>query len=101
MIYLLLTQNTPDIPSLSYGWLFAKMILAMIVIIALALVTLKYLLPRMIKLRQNPNSKIAILDYHSLEPRRSIYVLQIENQKVAVGVTEHGINKICDLEVSP
>ncbi len=100
MIYLLLTQTSSDLPSISYGWLFAKMILAMIVIIALALVTLKYLLPRMIRLRQNGNSKITILDYQCLEPRRSVYILQIENKKVAVGVTENGISKICDLEAA-
>lgn len=98
MIPLLLTQSAPELSEISYGWMFAKMMVAMIVIIALALVTIKYALPKMMRLRQNPNSRIKVLDYQPLEPRKSIYIVEIDKRRVAIGVTEHGIQPICELE---
>jgi len=83
---------------ITFGWLFAKMIIAMIVIIILAFLTIKYVLPKIVRLRQKSDSSIQILDFQPIEQRKSIYLLKIENKKIAIGVTDHSVAKLCEWE---
>jgi len=84
------------IEEISYDWLFAKTILIMIVIIVLAFGILKYVLPRFVKMRRKSGSTIQVLDYQPLEQRKSVYLVQINDKKIAIGVTEHSIAKLCE-----
>jgi flagellar biogenesis protein FliO len=84
--------------SVSFAPLFFKTILVTIFILVLAVLAIRYLVPRMNLLRRNKDSNIQILDYQSLDQRKAVYILKIENKKVAVGVTDHTVSKICDLE---
>jgi len=83
---------------ITYGWLFAKTIIIMIVIIALAFISIKYILPLFVKMRRKTDSNIQILDFQPLEQRKTLYVVKIENKKVAVAVSEHSICKLCEWE---
>lgn len=82
----------------SFGVLFVKTIVATVVVIALALLTIKFLVPKLRNLRRNKNSRIQILDYQALEPRKGIYIVDIAGKKTAIGVSENTIAKICDVE---
>ena len=82
---------------ISFGWLFVRTISAMIVVIALAIVGIKYFMPKLLQARRRAGSKIEVLDYQPLEQRKSVYIVKIEDKKVALGVSEYGVNKICDL----
>lgn len=84
--------------NLSYGWLFAKTVIAMIVIIALAFFSIRYVLPRFVRARQKSGSSIQVVDFQPLEQRKSIYLLKIENKKVAVAVSDQSIAKLCEWE---
>lgn len=88
---------TPDPQQLSYAGLFLKMVLACVVVIALAIGALKYVLPFLVRAKRNQKSAIQILDVQSLEHKKAIYIVQIEDKRVAIGVTEQTITKICDL----
>ncbi len=81
----------------SYGFLLFKMVAASVVVVLLAIVTLKYLLPLLMRRGRGAKSSIQVLDYQSLQPKKAIYIVQIEEKKIAVGVTEHSITKICEL----
>lgn len=81
----------------SFGWLFARTVVAMIAVIGLAIWGLKYVLPKILQVKRRAASKIEVLDYQPLESRKSIYIVKIEDKKVAIGVSEHNVNKICDL----
>lgn len=94
MVFLL--DQTPAMAS--FGVLFAKTIVATVVVIALALLTIKFLVPKLRNLRRNKNSRIQILDYQALEPRKGIYIVDIAGKKTAIGVSENTIAKICDVE---
>lgn len=96
MIFLL--DQTPAMAS--FGVLFAKTIVATVVVIALALLTIKFLVPKLRNLRRNKNSRIQILDYQALEPRKGIYIVDIAGKKIAIGVAENMIAKICDVTES-
>lgn len=84
--------------NLSYGWLFAKTVVAMIVIIALAFFSIKYVLPRFVRARRKSGSNIQILDFQPLEQRKSVYLLKIKNKKVAVAVSDQAFAKLCEWE---
>lgn len=93
----ILAQATPEAP-LSFGMLFVQTIAVTIFIVALAIVAIRYLAPRLNGLRRNKDSKIQVLDFQALDARKAIYIVRIEGKRVAVGVTEQQITKICDLE---
>lgn len=84
--------------SVSFGAAFVKMMAAMILIIALAFVMIKIVLPLFMKMRRKSDSKIQVLDFQPLEPRKNIYLLRIEDKKVAVGVSENSVTKLCEWE---
>ncbi len=87
----LIAQAVAEPEGISYGASFAKMIAAMIFIIALAFVVLKFLLPKIVTMRRNRDSEIEVLDYQPLEPRKGVYLIKIADKKIAVGVTDHAI----------
>lgn len=93
----ILAQVSPEAP-LSFGMLFVQTIAVTIFIVALAIVAIRYLAPRLNGLRRNKDSKIQVLDFQALDARKAIYIVCIENKRVAVGVTDQQITKICDLE---
>lgn len=84
--------------SLSFAPLFLKTVIATILILILAIVAIRYLIPRLTGHRRNQNSTIKVLDAQPLDARKMIYIVSIENKKVALGVTEHQVTKLCDLE---
>jgi flagellar biogenesis protein FliO len=96
-MHLLLSQ-IQDVEPISYGFLFAKMVIAMVVIIAAAFLCIKFILPRFTQVRRKKHSDIQILDYQPLEARKSIYLIRIEDKKVALGVTDHSIAKLAEWE---
>ena len=81
----------------SYGYLVLKMITASSVVIGLAVLILKYVLPKVAAGRVNKKSAIQILDFQAIDSQKAIYILQIEGKRVVVGATEHSITKIMDL----
>jgi flagellar biosynthetic protein FliO len=94
---MLIAQISSLTEPVSFGWLFARTIVAMIVVIVLAIWGLKYILPKILQAKRRAGSKIEVLDYQPLEARKSVYIIKIEDKKVAIGVSEHNVNKICDL----
>lgn len=93
-MFILAEAPTTD---MSFAPLFIKMVLASIAVIVLAFVALKYLLPYLTRVRHNSKSSIQILEHQLLSPRRSLYIVEIEGKKIALGATDQTITKICDL----
>lgn len=85
--------------AVSYGVSFAKMLMAMVFIICLAFFVLKYLLPKMTIARRNRDSQIKVLDYQPLEARKGIYLIQIHDRKLAVGVCDNSMSPLCEWRI--
>ncbi len=94
---MILAQTATPV-DLSYGWLFAKTIGAMIVIIALAFVSIRYVLPLFMKLRRKSDSQIQVLDMQLIEPHKSVYLLKVRNKTVALATSEHAVAKLAEWE---
>lgn len=84
------------VQEISYEWLFAKTLLVMVVIIALAFVTIRYILPGLMKTRRKGGSRIEVLDFQALAARKQIYLVRIEDKKIALAVSEHGVAKLSE-----
>lgn len=87
--------------TVSFGAMFAKTMVALVIIIALAFLVIKFLIPKMLQIRRKSGSVIQVLDFQPLEPRKSIYVVRIEDKKIAVGVSEQSVTKLCEWEYKP
>lgn len=83
---------------LSFGWLFVKTIIAMVVVILLALWGIRHWMPRLHGLRPRPDSVIHILERFGLEPRKALYIIKVGKKQMLLGVSENQISKLADLD---
>lgn len=95
-----LIASSQDAVGMSYGWAAAKMLIAMVVIIGLAFATIRYLLPHLNVVKRNKSSLIQVLDVQPIAQRKAVYLLKIDNKKLAVGVSEHNMTKLCEWDVT-
>lgn len=93
----LILQSVPQIPvDTSLGWLFFKTVFAMVVVIALAFLSIRYLIPRLNRFRGVTAGEIDIIGYRQLDARKAIYILKLRDREVAVGVTEHSMTPLTE-----
>ena len=83
---------------ISFGWLFVKTIIAMVIVIGLAFVVLRYVLPRFQGAHRFSNSRIKILERFGLEPRKGLYIVKVGGKTALIGTSDHAVNKLMDLE---
>jgi flagellar biosynthetic protein FliO len=84
---------------MSFGWLLLKTILALSLILALAVLFIKYLLPRLSLTRVGgAQGKIKVIERLPIDARRSLMIIEVENKKILIGVAEGGFTHIRDLD---
>jgi flagellar biogenesis protein FliO len=103
MIFFLLAQvqtssNPFDDANTSLGWLFVKTLIAMVIVIALAFICIRYLLPRLQMAKQRGKSRIQIIERIGLEPRKALYIIKVGNKAAVVGSSDHNLSKLIDLD---
>jgi flagellar biosynthetic protein FliO len=93
------TAEQFGVPSVDFTWLFLKTVLAMVVVIALAVIVLRFVLPR-VSLGRAPKggSGMQLLERFPLDSKRMLYILQVEGRRLLLGASEHQVNLITELE---
>jgi flagellar biogenesis protein FliO len=87
--------------SVDFTALFLKMIVAMIFVIALALVLIRYVLPRLSFSRvKAQGSAIQILDRIPLDAKNYLCILEVEGRRLLIGVSESRIGMVAELGLS-
>ncbi|MCE9625821.1 MAG: flagellar biosynthetic protein FliO [Deltaproteobacteria bacterium] len=85
--------------SLDFTWLFLKMVFAMIFVIGLAIVIIRFIIPKLTYNRgASARSDLKIVDRVPLDNRKSLYVLQVEGRRLLVGASEHYVGLIAELQ---
>ncbi len=85
--------------SVDFSWLFLKMIFAMVVVIALAVLLLRYVLPRITLSRsKGVRTDLQVLDRIPLDAKKALYVLQIEGRRFLISASENHIGLVTELE---
>jgi flagellar protein FliO/FliZ len=85
--------------SVDFTWLFLKTLLAMLVVISLAVVSLRFLLPRLTWNRQiKGRTSFKVLDRIPLDTKKGLYVVEVEGRRLLLGASEHHVGLITELE---
>ena len=94
--------TTPD-----FGWLFIKMVLGLIFVLALALFLIRFVLPRTAigRLRGWGNRAgmpgwVSVIDRFILEPRKSLYLVKVAGRYFILGSAENSMNLLAELSRS-
>lgn len=86
-------ESTPD-----FAWLFIKMITGLVLVLALAIVLIRYVLPKGGKWgRRSKGGWVQIIDRFALEPRKSLYVVKIAGRYFVLGAGEGSLSLIQEL----
>ena len=85
-----------------YTWMFLKMLFALGVVSAAAVIVLKYVVPRWClprKLKQGQYFKV--LARYFLGPKKFLCLVSVGKRKYILGVADHGINLISEVTDDP
>lgn len=88
----------PD--SVDFTWLFLKTLLAMAVVLALAIIILRFVLPRLSlhrTKRMGRGSEIQVLERYPLDAKKVLYVIEVEGKRLLLGSGEQTVNLISEL----
>lgn len=80
--------------TLSFGTLFLKMIIALIIVCLLAYIIMKWALPKAINIRGGHKGIIKIIDYFRLEPKKTLYIIEVKGKYLLLGVTDQYISPL-------
>ena len=101
MLEILCTIPTEPISSsaaVDFTWLFIKMLLILGMVSITAIILLKYVVPKFGILK--PFHKVRyfkILGRYVLEPKKSLYLVNIGNRYLVIGTSDHAINLITEI----
>lgn len=101
MIAILLQESVQIMESagaVDFTWLFIKMLSLLIVVCVLALLILKYLVPKMnTSARRLGGDMIRIMARRHLNPKAQLYIIGVGKKQFLVGATDTQIHYLTDL----
>ncbi len=85
--------------AVDFTLLFIKMISALIVVCVVAVLILKYMVPKFsFAKRFSAEGPVKILSRIALGPKQHLYLVKVEEKCILLGVTDHSITKIDELK---
>ena len=99
-IMLLQISTTPANPvsAIDFSWLFLKMMLVLGIVIIVAILILKFIVPKLgVTKRLKSNQYFQILAQFGLEHKKHLYLVQAATKYYVIGCSESGISKIAEL----
>lgn len=95
------TTPATEAAAVDFTWLFIKMMGALIIVCILAVVILKYAVPRVGLFKKYAASRyISVIARHSLDQRKHLYIVKVGKKYMLLGSAEHGVNLITELSQS-
>ena len=97
---LLAVPTEPATPStaVDFTWLFIKMLLVLVIVSVAAILLLKYAVPRFGFFKPfQKGSYFTVLGRYVLEPKKSLYLVNIGKRYLVIGTADHGINLITEI----
>lgn len=91
------TQPTTE-GAIDFTWLFVKMLLLLGIVTILAILVLKYAVPRLGVMKRFQHGRyFTVLGRYVLEPGRSLYLIHVGKRYLVIGVADHGINLVTEI----
>ena len=101
LITLLSTIPTqPALPSntVDFTWLFIKMLLVLGIVCILAILFLKYVMPRTGLMGALQKGRyFTVLGRYQLEHRKALYMVEVGGRYFVIGCADHAINLLAEL----
>lgn len=83
--------------SLSFLWMLVQTIFALAMVIGLAYLIFRVLLPRL-AVNYGSNNMVRVVDRIGLEARKSLYVIEVAGKWMLVASSENGVQFIAELD---
>lgn len=103
LLITILAAEIPTIPAtpgnaVDFTWLFFKMLLVLGIVCISAVLLLRYAVPHVGFLRKlNQGKFFSVRARQVLEPRKTLYIIQLGKKYLVIGAADHGINLITEL----
>lgn len=93
------TSPATEGSAVDFTWLFIKMMGALVVVCILAVVLLKYAIPRVGLFKRFAGGKyIEVMARHSLDQKKHLYLVKVGPRYALLGSSEHGVNLVMELK---
>lgn len=93
------TTQATQASAVDFTWLFIKMLLGLGIVTVAAILILKYAVPHINVMKKFQQGKyFTVLGRYALEPRKSLYLVNIGKRYLVIGVSDHGINLVTEVE---
>ena len=92
-----MNSTTPD-----FTWLFIKMITGLVLVLGLAVILLRYVLPktRLAGIGRKKGSWAQFMDRLPMGPKQSLNLVKISGRYFVLGVSENSVNLITELSTT-
>lgn len=84
--------STPD-----FTWLFIKMLAGLLLVLGLAFVFIRVVLPKTKMGRSRRNSWVSLIDRYPLDQHKSLYTVKIMERYFVLGSSENSVNLVTEL----
>lgn len=92
------TAPATEAGAVDFTWLFIKMMGALFIVCILAVVILKYAVPRIGVFKKFAAGKyISVIARHSLDHRKHLYIVRVGSKYALLGSSERGVELIMEL----
>lgn len=92
------TEPATSTAAVDFTWLFIKMILVLAIVSIVAVLVLKYAVPHFGLLKPFQKGRyFTVLGRYVLEPKKSLYVVNIGKRYLVIGTADNGINLITEI----
>ena len=82
----------------SYTWVLIKMLGALLFVCLLAVISLRYLLPKLGGLRRGARGVLQVMERYPLEHRKNLYIVRAGGDYHVIGVTEQSMTYLFPID---
>lgn len=87
-----MSSMTPD-----YTWLFVKMIVGLLIVLGLAFLFIRYILPRTQLGRRRGGGWVTVVDRVPVDPHTRIFLVKVLGRYLVLGGTEGSVGLITEI----
>ena len=92
------TEPVTTSSAVDFTWLFVKMLMILVVVVVIVIIMLRYGFPRLGFFKPFQKGRyFTVLGRYVLEPRKSLYLVNIGKRYLVIGTADHGINLITEV----
>jgi len=92
------TEPATSSTAVDFTWLFIKMLLVLAIVSIVAVLVLKYAVPHFGILKPFQKGQyFTVLGRYVLEPKRSLYLVNVGKRYLVIGVADSGINLVTEI----